>query len=158
MIVLDISSWIQALAAVAIVVLTGWTLAVLRRYATDTKTIAKVSAAQTENSQMPFLGVVQRTGRTERFGINYWAIQNQGFGPALNVHFSIRTQEAKETYGNISALAPGEEYSLAGDKGSEIGHGTIIRIQYSSLSDVAYMTNAQLKNGQMTIGFQKPPF
>jgi hypothetical protein len=57
---IDLPSWIQAIAAVGIVILTGATLLVLKDYAADTKTIAKVSAAQTENSQMPFLAVIMK--------------------------------------------------------------------------------------------------
>jgi len=46
MIILDIANWIQAIAAIALVVLTGLTLWVLMGYAVDTKRIAEASPAQ----------------------------------------------------------------------------------------------------------------
>jgi hypothetical protein len=128
----NLPNWIQAGAAVALVVLTAATLWVLKRYADDTATIAKVSALQEENSQMPFLGLVKRRSQSANFIIPYWVIQNQGFGPALKVRFSVRSQEGTENQGTISALAQGEEHNLAGDAGKLVKPGTVLRIEYSS--------------------------
>jgi hypothetical protein len=84
-------NWIQALAAVFLVGLTGWTLKVLRGYAEDTNSLARDtaslardSASQLDSAQMPFLAVASKPpepgGRTGGF-----VIENQGLGPALNV-------------------------------------------------------------------------
>ena len=82
----NLPGWIQTLAAVSIVILTLLTLIVLRRYAADTKTIADASASQTENCQMPFLAVAMTEGTPA--GPGGWIIQNQGFGPAINISYS----------------------------------------------------------------------
>jgi hypothetical protein len=44
----DLPSWIQALAALSLVILTFLTLIVLRKYAADTKKIANISFMQVE--------------------------------------------------------------------------------------------------------------
>ena len=75
-----LSNWIQALASVGIVVLTILTLIVLRRYAADTKTIAKVSASQTENATMPILVVVKRTNITPNYREDIWSIKIKASG------------------------------------------------------------------------------
>jgi len=49
------TDWIEAACAAAMVGLTGWTLAVLRVYAADTKAIAKATAEQLEANQRPFV-------------------------------------------------------------------------------------------------------
>jgi hypothetical protein len=79
-------NWIQALAAISIVGLTLITLIVLKHYAADTKTIARASVSQLENSQMPFLAVIMRPNTVHSTG--GWGIENQGFGPAINVLYS----------------------------------------------------------------------
>jgi hypothetical protein len=159
MILLDIftlSAALQAVAAVALVILTGWTLAVLRRYAADTATIAKVSASQMENSQMPFLAVIQRTIVKPDYVFTIWSIQNQGSGPALTVRFNLRSEKGEEKTGTIGALAPAGEYELSGDMPRTIGHGTTFRIEYSSLTGLQYVTVAVLDNGEMRTQFHKP--
>ena len=73
----NLPNWIEAVAALGMLVLTYLTLVVLKDYADDTKTIAKSSASQFENTQMPFLVVAPKPQ-------NGWVIENQGFGPAIN--------------------------------------------------------------------------
>lgn len=63
------------------------TLVVLAKYAFDTNQIAKASVLQIENSQMPFLTVAMRETVQDRQG--GWVIENQGFGPALNIRYSF---------------------------------------------------------------------
>ena len=60
---------IQAVAATAITVLTLLTLIVLKRYASDTKTIASASVSQLENSQMPFLAIVMRPSTRNQMAV-----------------------------------------------------------------------------------------
>jgi hypothetical protein len=65
-----IPNWIQAFAAVALVVLSGATLIVLRRYARDTKTISDKSVQQAAEIQRQADAAMQRLGllkaQTER--------------------------------------------------------------------------------------------
>jgi len=73
-------NWIQ-------VVLTGVTLIVLCVYVYDTRRIAQASVAQAENSQKPFLVLLPKPAEFERHG-GGWALENQGFGPAMNIRHS----------------------------------------------------------------------
>jgi hypothetical protein len=88
----NVPNWIQALAAISIVGLTLITLIVLKHYAADTKTIARASVLQLENSQMPFLAVIMQPNTTHSTG--EWRIENQGFGPAINVTYSSGHKDA----------------------------------------------------------------
>lgn len=154
--VATVPDWIQSLAAVAIVILTGWTLKVLRDYAADTKRISKSSLQQLENSQMPFLAVVNRTGKASYGLYAYWVIQNQGFGPALNVRFTIKPENGEEQRGTVSALGQGEEKIFEGNHHKAISHGSVFSIEYLSLSELSYLTTAKLDNGVMHTQFQRP--
>jgi hypothetical protein len=87
----NLPNWIQALAAMSIVGLTLVTLIVLKHYAADTKTIARASVSQLETSQMPFLAVIMRPNTTHSNG--GWGVENQGFGPAINVTYSRGRRE-----------------------------------------------------------------
>ena len=64
-------------------ILTFLTLMVLWGYARGTKKIANASVLQTENSQMPFLSVVQEGNIPGQ--VRGWCVSNQGFGPAMNI-------------------------------------------------------------------------
>src|SRR5690349_11101744 len=103
---IDLPNWIQAISAIAIVILTGITLLVLRGYASDTKTIAKVSTSQTENSQMPFLAVVRIPAHEQ------WHIQNQGFGPAINVRYTGDNQGNAIVMRSTEPLGAGESREM----------------------------------------------
>jgi hypothetical protein len=96
---------IQAGAAIAIVILTAWTLKVLRDYAADTKKIASASVKQIENSQMPFLAAVQ----VLNVG---WVIRNQGFGPAINILYTGGDNRDRNRMMATEPLGAGEERPL----------------------------------------------
>jgi len=66
------------------VFITGATLCVLWGYARDTKRIADDSATQVERAQMPFLALGMRERDESSPG---WILENQGFGPAINIVF-----------------------------------------------------------------------
>jgi|GEM_PF-5359990 len=53
----NLPSWIQAFAALCLVLLTLLTLIELKKYVRDTNKIADASVSQLETSQMPFLAV-----------------------------------------------------------------------------------------------------
>lgn len=105
----NIPEWIEALAAVAIVVLTLLTLLVLRDYAADTKTIAKVSLSQAEDMQKPFLVLLSKPQELNRHG-GGWALENQGFGPAINIRHS--DPEEMSSSGEMSVPSVGVISSL----------------------------------------------
>ena len=152
-----LADWIQALSTVAIVVLSMWTLIVLRKYAADTKRIADASTSQTERSQMPFLAVAWRDAAQ---GIREgWQIQNQGFGPALNVRFSTYG-EAGQGWRSIADIGVGENRDsfhnqIASCLQNQHGNRTFI-IEYSSLSGQRYRTTVdRLPNGELQTQFHK---
>jgi hypothetical protein len=120
-ILVNLPNWIEALAALGIVALTYLTLVVLKDYAADTKTIAKASASQLENAQMPFLVVVPQNG---------WVIENQGFGPAINATLAF-TQTGRVIQ-PLPALAPGATHNVQNEFPQL--HGQPLSIDYESLS------------------------
>ncbi len=125
-------NWIQAIAAVCLVALTGLTLIVLRKYAADTKTIADASASQNEHSQMPFLAVA--AGDVGGAG---WGIYNQGFGPAINISYSRYDRGYREMQ-PIAPLAPGGRHTVHNEYVGAIGR--VFEINYESLSGLRYST------------------
>ena len=144
--------WIQALAAVGIVVLTTWTLKVLRGYARDTKRLADDSASQTERAQMPFLAVARKDGDGP------YVVANQGFGPAINVLYrgyrGVAENEGKST-GSLFSLAPGghsHDFNLIG---TTFQCGKALEIEYESLSGKKYRTVVTLAEGTMHTTFEK---
>ena len=126
--------------------LTGLTLLVFVRYAYDTYRIARASASQTENSQMPFLAVAMRETRQERQG--GWAIENQGFGPAMNIRFSRYDAEGAEALRWTAPLAKGAEYRAAHDDIANVfAHDWQFNMHYESLSGKRYRTTARIIPG-----------
>ncbi len=135
-----IPSWIQAGAALSIVGLTGWTLKVLRDYAADTKRIANDSATQAERAQMPFLGL----GSNSK---GEWLLQNQGFGPAINVMYN--------DYTNGEKTNPRSLLGILGAGQSQLVTLTGIAIDYQSLSGKKYETMVRRIRGQIQTEFHK---
>jgi hypothetical protein len=133
---INLPNWIEALAALGIVVLTYLTLVVLKNYAADTKTIAKASASQLENAQMPFLAVVQKP-RTPDFQ-GGWVIENQGFGPAINATWSYT--QAGKAIRPLPALAPRAMHVVQNEFPQLVGNQLGVSIDYESLSGLKYQT------------------
>lgn len=71
---------IQAICSAGALILTGWSVLILREYAADTKKIAEASVSQLEHSQTPFVVMQRNEG---------WLLENQGFGPAINGQLSF---------------------------------------------------------------------
>jgi hypothetical protein len=149
----DLPSWTQAISAACIAALTFLTLIVLRRYAADTKTIANVSASQTENSQMPFLAVVMRQETRDSGG--GWGIENQGFGPAINVSYSSSDQsDAASTW--VEPIANGNIVAAHADIADAFALKRRFLIHYESLSGAKYRTTVTMTNNVMQTQFKKP--
>ena len=122
--------------------LTFLTLRVLRRYADDTKKIADVSSSQTENSQMPFLAVMLRMRPdNEEAG---WGIENQGFGPALNVMYRISGRRS-----SIGSLSEGAIQATHGDIADAFAIQQPVLIDYESLSGKKYRTTVTMADTLM---------
>ena|ERR1700722_19661289 len=142
----NLPTWIQTLAAVAIVGLTLATLLVLKDYAADTKTIAKASLAQVENAQRPFLVLLPKPQELLQHG-GGWAIENQGFGPAINLRHSD-TGGGGEFRENVRALGRGDFIILVGfDINVMRNHD--FTAEYESLSGKRYRTVVTWPNGVM---------
>jgi len=128
----DWPNWIQALSALAIVVLTSLTLVVLRRYAADTKRIANDSSSQVERSQMPFLALIWKRNQTGRDEYS-WYLQNQGSGPALNIYRTSHYNDKTSGMVGVSPLAPKADYNIDGITGRQIKEHDF-KTEYESLS------------------------
>ncbi len=130
----SLPNWIQALAAICIVGLTLATLIVLKNYAADTKSIARASVSQLENSQMPFITVVLRPNPPDEG----WGLENQGFGPAINGSLSY-VQNGRHTFA-IPSLSSGSRYNIHNAFAGVVGNQAGVEIQYESLSGRKYRT------------------
>jgi hypothetical protein len=100
-VVVNLPNWIQAIAAIGLVFLTGWTLKVLRQYARDTGRIARIGNLQMEKMDMPFLALLVKPAEHERHG-GGWAIENHGKGTAIN----IRHSEPQGNDGWVQTVSP----------------------------------------------------
>jgi hypothetical protein len=146
----DVPNWIHAIAAVPLVIVTTWTLVVLRKYAADTKSMAKNSSEQIENAQMPFVALVMGSSPSRP-----WIIKNQGFGPALNI---VHTEfdGTKNTMRWTTPLAPGEESVISLASGGLI-HTIGFTVEYESLGGKQFRTITKQTSGQLQTTFQKLP-
>ena len=147
----NLPNWIQALAAISIVGLTLVTLIVLKHYAADTKTIARASVLQLENSQMPFLAVIMRPNTTQSNG--GWGIENQGFGPAINVIYSSGHKDA--TLMPLGSMPRGDIQPVHADIEDAFRATRQVVIEYESLSGLKYRTIVTRFDGVMNTQFHK---
>jgi hypothetical protein len=148
----DWPSWIQAIAAAVIVVLTGWTLKVLREYAADTKKIADASVKQLQSSQMPFLAITMRT--TAPGAPAGWVIQNQGFGPAVNIRFTGYTGGNEPVLKSTPPIGVGEDRPLHNDIAQVLARWPF-EVKYESLAGLPYKTTAHMTDIGLQTQFQK---
>jgi hypothetical protein len=165
----DATSWIQAVSAVVLVVATIATFIVLLSYAADTKKIAtasieqakasaeqaKNSAQQLEDSQTPFLALVEF--QPPETGYGPWRIKNQGSGVAVNIFFTIATTlDRSRRMGWASPLAPGETKSVSNetsDIASTTDEGFVV--EYESLSGKQYRTTVKRRDNQLNTKFER---
>jgi hypothetical protein len=149
----NLPEWIEALAAVAIVILTLLTLLVLRDYAADTKTIAKVSLSQAEDMQKPFLVLLSKPQELNRHG-GGWALENQGFGPAINIRHSDPggNEQFRE---NVRALGKGDFFIMEGFN-IDVMRNHVFTAEYDSLSGKRYRTRVEWRDEIMRTAFHGP--
>jgi hypothetical protein len=160
----DLPSWIQtnaagiqAVAAVTLVVITAWTLIVLRQYAADTKKMAEAAVAQAETVHMPCLtlharqrdynaALLDENARTDvvlRPHAGQVAIENYGTGPAMNIEYVFKAQDREniaDLDGYIPYLAPKEMFVTKMPQNLMHGHDYLITLRYASLSGQKYRT------------------
>jgi|HubBroStandDraft_6_1064221.scaffolds.fasta_scaffold669100_2 hypothetical protein len=148
------AGWFQAVAAFAIVYFTGRSLIVLKGYAEDTKKIAKASAEQVENTQKPFVGLVLKPENIVQRFPGGWVIENQGFGPALNLK---HTHGFDPTVFDYTAPVLGKDQFHHLDRiNIETARNHEFKIEYESLSGKKYRTSIVWVDGEMRTTFSGP--
>jgi hypothetical protein len=142
-------NWIQAIAAACVVGLTWKTLVVLRGYATDTSKLARDSASQVERSQMPFLTIVNTNDKG-------YSIQNQGYGPALNIMYSGFSDKGVPFSHPMTSLAAGAVSSVHAEFDITFRQHMEFAIDYASLSGFRYRTTINCgHNDQLLTKFSR---
>jgi hypothetical protein len=144
----ELPTWLQAVAEIVLVFITGWTLAVLRGYAADTKIIAKSSSEQVENSQIPFVTLVMKTDETRLS--NPFVIRNQGLGTAMNIYYHHYLGGDKSPVRWLTPLAPRDEYPLPRENKNQN-----FMAEFESLSGAKYRTTNEWVDGKMKTTFQR---
>jgi hypothetical protein len=143
------TAWIQSVAALCIVVLTAWTLRVLREYALDTKRIANDGASQPERAQMPYIAVC--FGEPEGY-----FMQNQGFGPALNIRWVFTADGSTRVHRDIPSLGVQMKRSAHNDISTcLVQQHQPFEISYQSLSGKSYETIVTIVDNAMHSEFRK---
>lgn len=132
------------------VILTGVTLIVLCVYAYDTRRIAKTSVAQAENSQEPFLVLLVEPPQLGQHG-GGWALENQGFGPAINIRHSD-VGAGGQFRENVRALAKSDFLFLEGFNNDVWQNHTFVA-EYEPLSGKKYRTVVEWRDGVMRTKF-----
>jgi hypothetical protein len=142
-------SWIEAISAFAVAVLTCLTLIVLRGYAGDTKTIAK-AVLQIENAQKPFLVLLRKPQEAGKH-LGGRALENQGFGPAVNIRHS-EVGGSGRFRENVRALAR-NDYDFLEGFNVEVMRNHVFTVEYESLSSTKYRTVVVWQDGVMRTTF-----
>jgi hypothetical protein len=152
-----IGAALAAVATVCIAVLTFLTLKVLRVYADDTKRIANDSATQVERGQMPFvsIGFVPHVPG----GQASWVIENQGFGPAMNIrcHYGAQNAAGNAVSGEqyVPSLAVNGRHPASPSLHRAIQNQQPVEIEYTSLSGKRYSSLAATGRGQVETEFRQ---
>ena len=129
--------WATTLALLQVIVMTI-TLIVLCVYAYDTRRIAQASVAQTENSQKPFLVLLQKPQQVGQHP-GGWALENQGFGPAINIRHTevVGVEGFRE---NVRALAANSDFFFLEGFNIDVMRNHVFVAEYESLSGKKYRT------------------
>jgi hypothetical protein len=135
---MSIPNWIEAgsavlaaMATVCIAVLTYRTLNVLRVYANDTRRIADDSSQQIERGQMPFVAVA--TDPTAGL-----LLENQGFGPAINIQYSGCDLNKEEFKRAVPSLAVKGIFQAHREIFNTFLNNRALEITYTSLRGKKY--------------------
>jgi len=152
-IIANLPNWIQALAAVGLVILTGLTLIVLWGYAKDTRTIARTGTAHIEMIDRPFVALLAKPAELNRHG-GGWAIENQGNGTAMNIRHS-HPQGEEGWVATLRPLAVGD-FKFLMNFNLDVMRNRVFTIEYESLSGKKYKTTVDWPNviGDMRTRFE----
>jgi hypothetical protein len=145
-------SWIEALSAFTVALPTLLTLIVLKGYAADTKTIANASVLQAENAQKPFLVLLLKPQEVGKHA-GGWALENQGFGPAMNIRHSDAGGSGRFRE-NVRALAR-DDYFFLETFNIDVMRNQIFTAEYESLSGAKYRTVVAWHEGVMRTTFSR---
>jgi hypothetical protein len=155
------AGWLQAIAAFIIVYFTGRSLMVLKGYAEDTKTIATasvhqadISVQQIENAQKPFVALILKPEGITAYFPGGWVIENQGFGPALNLRYSHPLDPSVFDY-NPSVLDKGQYHYMPRFVIDQM-RSHEFKVEYQSLSGTKYRTLVVWVDGEMRTTFSGP--
>jgi hypothetical protein len=123
---------------------------VLKGYAADTKTIAMASASQTENAQKPFVALVMKNAVPAQHFVGGWAIENQGFGSALNIRHS--EPQGNEAWVYTTPLSKGDFHILVTFNLDVMRNHEFV-VEYGSLSGRTYRAVVAWEDGVMQTTF-----
>ena len=126
----------------------GWGLKVLIGYARDTKTLASASQEQLAASQRPFISLTIRQGTD---GVRWWALVNQGFGPAINIRASSLNLQDEVEMMLIDPLMHGGFFNLEAKTHQKSRVDALLKsqpfvINYESLNGEKCVTTFDGKN------------
>ncbi|HTR24766.1 MAG TPA: hypothetical protein VMI10_12345 [Terriglobales bacterium] len=107
---------------------------------------------QIDNAQMPFLAVRQQEQLVGQIG--GWVLENQGFGPALNILCSYR-QNQQDVRFQMYSLGPQTPRSLGNHFANAQGTPEGFKIEYGSVSGKKYETLIIWEAGEMKTQFKK---
>jgi hypothetical protein len=151
--------WAQVYVNISLAILTFLTLIVLCVYAWDTRRIANISIKQFNSSQTPFLALIRDTSNN-----NYsaWVIENQGNSAALNicVHYDCicpmyetmrKDSEIERIPLSLCPIPPGKNVTLF--QPSMFESLSKCKIEYSSLDERHFITDVEIKNGNLISKF-----
>jgi hypothetical protein len=82
-------------------------------------------------------------------------IQNQGFGPAINIHYSGDNQGNERVMKSTPPLGAGEWRELHNQISTVFARWHVVELKYQSLSGRTYETRVTVEDGQMRAEFTK---
>ena len=105
-------------------------------------------------AEKTFLAVVMRPETYNSSG--GWGIENQGFGPAINVSYSSSDQ-ADAAFMQVEPIAKGGVLAAHADIADAFSLRQRLVIRYESLSGAKYRTTVTMVENVMQTQFQKLP-
>ncbi len=159
-------AWVQAYSSAVLVILSFITLAVLIRYAWDTRKLANTSVEQVNNAQTPFLALIRLDkeadpimafagGRLASAPYQAWAVQNQGNAAAVNIRVSGESTEGatREPCSFSEPLNPIPAGASVFIGVHPAAHIIACTFGYSSLDGRKFCTEVATVNGEFHVEF-----
>lgn len=144
------SAGIQAVASSVAAVFAISGFIVLAIYAYDTRTIANATAVQVKDKVMPFLALALVP--SDLGGGMQWKVQNQGFGPAINVKHWLLENPMPSQRPSIMQGADALICASEGDDGlrfaKSLKAGNGFRIEYESIAGEHFRSTFKIVDAQ----------